>query len=277
MKTLYFCWIALIGFSACASTETFSPAPDPVTEKPAGQGRSIEILCYNIHHCNPPSRPGVIDLESVARVIRDSGAEIVGLQEVDVYTERSGKSLHMAKELAEMTGMDYYYFSKGIDYQGGEYGTAILSKYPLSDTTTLLLPAEEGTEQRTLSVATVTLDEDTKIRFANTHLDYTSASNALSQAKKIISYFQDKTLPAIMVGDFNSVPNSGPILHLDGYFSRTCRNDCAPTSPADNPRKVIDFIMYKGKDDFNVGLHQVIQEPYASDHLPVKATLVLKE
>ncbi|MCE7055215.1 endonuclease/exonuclease/phosphatase family protein [Algoriphagus sp. AGSA1] len=261
------------GISSCANSEE---PTKPVLQYPVAlEGRPIKVLSYNIHHCNPPSRPDFIDLEAISRVIVESGAEIVGLQEVDVFTSRSGSDLDMAKELAEMSGMPFYYFSKGIDYKGGEYGTAILSKFPLSETATILLPAEEGTEQRTISIATVSLEDGTSYKFANTHLDYSSASKALSQAERIVDYFEGEKSPLILVGDFNSTPNSTPILKLDGRFTRTCKNDCAPTIPVINPNKTIDFIMFSSEKDFKVESHRVIQETYASDHLPVVAELIL--
>lgn len=238
--------------------------------------REIVVLNYNIHHSNPPSKPGFIDLDAIARVIVASKAEIVGLQEVDMFTERSGSDLDMVKELSKRTGLSYFHFSKGIDFQGGEYGTAILSKYPLSDKQTIMLPAAEGTEQRTLSVVTVTLEDEKSYKFANTHLDFTSTENTLEQAKGITQYFEKEQLPVILVGDFNSVPNSDPINHLDEMFSRTCITDCAPTIPVDNPNRTIDFIMYKRLADFSVKSMEVIQEKYASDHLPVQVVLVLR-
>ncbi|MDR7128129.1 endonuclease/exonuclease/phosphatase family metal-dependent hydrolase [Algoriphagus sp. 4150] len=273
MNKYFLLLFLMVGFAACANSEqpTHTLQPDP--EKP--KGRAIKVLSYNIHHSNPPSRPDFIDLEAIAKVIKESKAEIVGLQEVDVFTSRSGSDLHMAKSLAEMTEMPYFYFSKGIDYEGGEYGTAILSKYPLTDTKTILLPAEEGTEQRTISVATVNLEKGLRYQFANTHLDFSSERNALSQAEMIVQYFAEETMPVILVGDFNSTPDSAPISTLDGSFTRTCRNDCAPTIPVINPKKTIDFIMYRRSGDFTVRNHRVIKESYASDHLPVLAELIL--
>src|SRR5690554_6085119 len=77
--------------------------------------QTIGVLSYNIHHANPPSMPDSIDLGAIARVIVDSGAELIALQEVDVNTLRSGKSLDQAEELGKLTGMNVS-FSKGIDY-----------------------------------------------------------------------------------------------------------------------------------------------------------------
>ncbi|MBC8125022.1 MAG: tetratricopeptide repeat protein [Candidatus Kapabacteria bacterium] len=90
----------------------------------------IRVLCYNIHHANPPSRPDFIDMVAIANVIKQEQPDLVALQEVDAYTTRSGKALHQAEELGRLTGMKVY-FAKAIDYGGGEYGVAILSKFPM--------------------------------------------------------------------------------------------------------------------------------------------------
>src|SRR5690606_1629000 len=143
-----------LGTSAC------SGKPQKDQEKESIPAPEIKILSYNIHHANPPSKPDLIDLEAIAKVIMESGADLVAVQEVDVYTERSGKESHQAEELARLTDM-FYFFSKGIDYQGGEYGTAILSKYPISDMQRHELPNLEGvnSEPRTLAVVTVTIND----------------------------------------------------------------------------------------------------------------------
>ena len=92
------------------------------TSRSGSKENSIKVLSYNIHHANPPSKPEFIDLPAIAQVIRKSGAELVALQEVDVFTDRSGKNSNQAEELAKLLDMEFF-FSKGIDYQGGEYGT----------------------------------------------------------------------------------------------------------------------------------------------------------
>lgn len=239
--------------------------------------REIHVLSYNIRHSNPPTKPGFIDLDAIARVIVESQAELVGLQEVDMFTQRSGASLDMVRELSDRTGLGYFYFSKGIDFQGGEYGTAILSKYPLSANETILLPAAEGTEQRTLSVVKVSLAEGETVIFANTHLDFTAPERTLAQAEYITQYFKEEKQAVILVGDFNATPTSPAIAHLDQMFTRTCMSDCEPTYPYDEPSRTIDFIMFKDADCFAVKSTHVIPEKYASDHLPVKAILLKNE
>jgi endonuclease/exonuclease/phosphatase family metal-dependent hydrolase len=237
---------------------------------------TLTVLSYNIHHANPPSEPDKIDLEAIANVINESRADLVGLQEVDVHTIRSGKSSNQAEVLGEMTGM-HVFFSRGIDYQGGEYGTAILSRYPIKQAERFELPNLEGlqAEPRTLAVVTVAV-EGKWVKFANTHLDYTNGENNLLQVNKILEMFKGEESPIILVGDFNALPDSPSIQLLDQHFTRSCVVDCGFTIPQVQPNRTIDFIMASKDAPFEVTDHEVIDEPYASDHLPVRAVYRMK-
>jgi len=233
----------------------------------------IRVLAYNIHHANPPSLPDSIDLPAIARVIRESGADLVALQEVDVRTSRSGKSIHQAEALAELTGM-YFYFSRSISFQGGEYGNAILSRYPIENSEKIALSTQEGTEPRALLLATVALPTGQKVLFAATHLDFSNPEITARQARNITEQLRNQPMPVILAGDFNATPGSKAISELDRYFQRTCVENCPPTIPVINPEKTIDFIFYSRNKYIEVVHHEVIPETYASDHLPVAATLV---
>src|SRR5690606_16407303 len=80
--------------------------------------QNIRVLSFNIHHGNPPSeKETVVNLDTIAQIIKKSGADLVGLQEIDVNIGRSYNE-NQAKKLAELTGM-HYIFSKGINYENG--------------------------------------------------------------------------------------------------------------------------------------------------------------
>ena len=236
------------------------------------------VLTYNIHHGNPPSKPDTIDIEAIAQVILAVQPDVVALQEVDVHTERSGRDLSQAEALATLTGM-YVYFKETMPYQGGSYGLAILSKFPILATQGYDLPTLEGidAEPRSLAVVTVQLPNQQKLKFGCTHLDHSHAANNLLQAREITNLYGDETMPVIIAGDFNAEPQSETIAHLDEYFTRTCQDTCGGTIPVHMPLKEIDFIMYKPGALLKVLHHEVIQETYASDHLPVGATFVIGE
>lgn len=236
----------------------------------------LKILTYNIHHANPPSKPEFIDLIAIAKVINKKKPDLVALQEVDVNNRRSGAELDQAKELGRLTGM-HHFFVKGIDYEGGAYGIAVLSKFPILNVDSLRLPMAEGSggEPRVLAVVTVEPEKGKPVSFACTHLDL-KEQNRILQSAAISDKLNQYKHPVILCGDFNAKPGSDVIDYFDQYFSRTkVEGAAAFTIPEKNPDREIDFVMYKPKAAFKQKKHLVIQEPYASDHLPVYVELVL--
>lgn len=249
----------------------------PVSGDTAAKQATVTVLSYNIHHANPPSKPGLIDLPAIAKVIKQQGADLVALQEVDVHTGRSGASLHEAEELARLTGMSAY-FAKAIDYDGGDYGVAILSKFPMDQTKNTPLPTDDNTkgEHRTLATAVIVLPNHKKFVFACTHLDAQRGdANRQLQIKKIVDVLKGETLPVVIAGDFNAVPESSVIQQLDQSFTRSCVTHCPFTIPETNPNRTIDYIAFAPAKSFAVLSHSVVDEAYASDHRPVKAVLQL--
>ena len=271
MKYLFLNFI--IGAALLAAS--CSKAINPVATTAAAS--SLRVMAYNIHHANPPSRPDFIDIEAIANTIKAQNPDLVALQEVDVNTERSGK-FNQAEEIAKRLGM-HYYFGKAIDHQGGDYGVAILSKFPLSETQVHRLPSKPETkgEPRVLATAKIKLPNGTLIRFGSTHLDAQKAPvNRQLQIDEMARIATAEELPFIIAGDFNATPDSDVIAALDRVFTRTCQN-CAPTIPVNNPNKTIDFIAFKAPaGKFSVSSNQVIDEKYASDHLPVVAVISIK-
>lgn len=234
--------------------------------------KELRILCYNVHHCSPPSKKDFIDIDAIVNVINKTKPDLVALQEIDVNTERSGKNIDQAKELGRLTGM-YSFFAKTIDFQGGEYGVAVLSKYPFISTQAIELPMEHnaGGEPRAIAAVIIEPVEGHKIAFASTHLDLKEENKEL-QINAIVDYVQDIDIPIILAGDFNAKPDSYVVQELDKVFQRTC-TDCPFTIPEVKPNRTIDYISFTPKDAFGVVKHEVIKEPYASDHLPVFAIL----
>ena len=269
MKTLLRLLFLMISVSAFAESPRLNDDGSILKDK------ILKVMSYNIHHCNPPSAGDKIDVAAIARVISKEKPDFVALQEVDVNTERSGKGSNQAKELAKLTGMNFY-FSKAIDHQGGDYGVAVLSKFPILDSARFTLPIAEGLtgETRTIAAITVEVAKGKKIIFASTHLDLKEATR-LSQAALIVKHFEKSGIPMILGGDFNALPDSKVIGYFDQHFKRTCQ-DCDPTIPVENPNRTIDFIMYKPAGTFESLSTRVIDEKYASDHLPVISEIKMK-
>jgi endonuclease/exonuclease/phosphatase family metal-dependent hydrolase len=235
--------------------------------------KELKVMSYNIHIGNPPSEPKLIDLNSIVKAIKAENPDLIALQEVDVNTGRSGK-INQAQIIAENLGMNFF-FAKAIDHDGGDYGVCILSKYPISDTKIHRLTTLKGTngEPRVLATAKIQMENGSFIRFGSTHLDAQKESdNRAIQIKEINQIAEGENLPFIIAGDLNAEEESAEIKKLDEIFIRTCQN-CAPTFPVVKPKKTIDFIAFKKGNLFKTLKHKVVQEHYASDHLPVVATI----
>lgn len=249
-------------------------SPKPLEQATGTQ--SIQVMTYNVHHCNPPEKAGIIDVDAIAAVISEQRADIVAVQEVDVNTNRSGK-IDEAALLAAKAGYPYYFFGKAMDYDQGQYGVLVLSKFPIADTQTYHLPKAEmkGGEPRVLAAVTLTLPGGKSIRFGSTHLEAFNSVSRLMQIEEINRIAGKTLLPFIIAGDMNATVGSDVIRSLDTQFTRTCSN-CPSTFWEGNETGAIDFIGFKPQDAFMVLSHRVVQNKEASDHMPVVAELKFK-
>lgn len=265
----------LVQLSVAVIFLTVSCSPRKV-QSGAASGDILKVMTYNVHHCNPPGKPNIIDVDAIAAVIKQQGADIVAVQEVDVYTGRSGK-INQAEQLAAKAGYGFYYFGKAMDFDSGGYGVLILSRYPLSDTNTYPLPVagEKGGEPRVLAAATVALPNGRSVRFGSTHLEAYNNASRILQVKEISRIAGKTVLPFIVAGDLNATEGGDVIRILDAHFTRTCYK-CPSTFWEEGETGAIDFIAFGPKDTFGVLSHHVVPNKDASDHMPVIAALQLK-
>lgn len=144
---------------------TAEPETEPVTTEPPEKTLTLRVGTYNIKHGADAGG----DLTLIGNVIKEAGLDICGLQEVDFKTRRVG-GVDQPALLAKAAGMEYYKYTPAIDYQGGKYGTLILSRYPIEEFeyTTLYSGEKEG---RAIGHAKINVD-GCIIDFFNTHLSY---------------------------------------------------------------------------------------------------------
>lgn len=269
MYRLFFL-VALFTFSIPGFSFWYEVGHDEKVE--VGKGIDLRVMTYNIRHANPPSKPDSIDIDAIVRVISAEEPDLVALQEIDDGTRRSGTG-NQAEIIAEKLGMNYF-FGKAIDFDNGEYGVAILSRWTLSDQTVHRLPGSPADELRVLATVRVELADGSSLIFGSTHLDHKKDSSVrLEQMQRIQEISSTQPLPLVVAGDFNAAPGSPAIDLFDQEFTRTC-GECAPTYPAVGPEKAIDFIGFKDRQgQIRVKKHEVKAEPYPSDHLPVSTIL----
>jgi endonuclease/exonuclease/phosphatase family metal-dependent hydrolase len=230
---------------------------------------SLRVVSYNIHHGEGVD--GKLDLARIAKVMTDAKADLVALQEVDKNTTRT-KKVDQAAELARLSGLNGV-FGKAIDLQGGEYGQAVLSRFPLTLKKVHVLPGKPGIETRVAVETTVTLPSG-ELTFVGTHFAHDDAPSRKDQAAKVIELFGTRTGPVILAGDFNATPESEPMkAFAAGWGFATPAGKGLLTIPAENPRRQIDFILVRPAARWAVVEAKVIPEAVASDHRPVLAVV----
>jgi endonuclease/exonuclease/phosphatase family metal-dependent hydrolase len=253
--------------------------------------REIRVLTYNIRHGEGMDHK--IDLPRIAKVIVAAKPDIVALEEVDQGTKRAG-GVDQPAEFARLTGMKAV-FGRNIPYDGGGYGTAVLTRLPVRSSKSVKLKpfykdTPEHKEQRGVQVIELGEKGEMPLLFLCTHLDFRPPDDERMNSAETINDLMRKRggEPAIIAGDFNALPDSGPIRELAKEWKIAAWKDGSETEigdgagkdakavvtfPADKPDHCIDYVMYRPADRWKVVELRVLDEPVASDHRPVLAVL----
>ncbi|MCP5522640.1 MAG: endonuclease/exonuclease/phosphatase family protein [Verrucomicrobiales bacterium] len=233
-------------------------------------------MTYNIHHGEGVD--GKLDLPRIAEVIKAQAPDLVALQEVDKGVARTDR-VDTPAELARLTGMTAL-FHNNYAYQGGEYGNAILSRFPVvSESNTHLKMLREG-EQRGVLQAVVELPGGRHLLFAATHIDYrrddAERLQNIQEFKGLLGQYP--ALPFILCGDFNDFPNSRVHAAMKEDFvdswEKVGEGD-GFTFSSDRPRSRIDYVWVARRDSAPQPKRTWIPETQASDHLPLVFELEL--
>lgn len=171
--------------------------------KPTEQ--TLTVATYNIRH----GRDVDFAWNRLADHIRAVGADLVGIQEVDMFTARS-RGLDSLAGLSAAAGLPHALFTPVMDYDGGQYGTAILSRYPLTAAEVHPLPFGNY-EPRAFGYVRVLLPSNddpngTSVCFLNTHLSYESAEQQYTQLAALADWIgkHPAKAPTVLTGDFNT-------------------------------------------------------------------------
>lgn len=235
----------------------------------AGAEATLRVLSYNIHHGR--GTDGLVDLSRVAAVIRGCEADLVFLQEVDDRTVRTG-GVDQTAELVRLTGL-HGEFGRQIDYQGGRYGQAILSRTPLAEPRVHVLPGHPDRETRIAFSAETQIGERSLV-VVGTHLHHRDPAERLGQAEALAA-LELGDGPMVLGGDLNAVPESEPLAALLTTWRATTAEPMS-TFPAGDPTRQIDFILYRPAGVLEAGPVCVLDEPIASDHRPILAVFTLR-
>jgi endonuclease/exonuclease/phosphatase family metal-dependent hydrolase len=230
-------------------------------------------MTYNIHVGVGMDKK--LDLQRIADVIIKEKPDLVGLQEVDRGVKRTEGKDEIA-ELARMTHMDYA-FAHNLDFQGGQYGVAMLSRFLLNNVEHHMFENKREAERRGLLRAQVDVGGKL-VNFVTTHLDYQYSDGRVFETEQMLKFLENVNGPLIVVADMNDEP-AGDAYKLmlskftDAWVTSRQKGD-GFSYPADKPLKRIDYVFLRG-DAMKAKKARTV-ETLASDHVPVVVDLEIK-
>jgi len=254
----------------------------------------IRVMTYNVHSCI--GRDLRHDLQRIARVIEAHEPDIVALQELDIR-HKLPDGLDQPMEIARYLEMDYH-FHPSIKVAEGQYGNAILSRYPFKKIAARQLPPIKEEIKLTRiekwfrfafeprGIIWTQLDVNgTPVQVLTTHLGLITEERKIQMAMIRSSQWlnaEECAPPVIFLGDFNDTPRSQLYKTLTVQEGFRDAQASAPdhrrsaTFFSGLPWRCLDHIFVKGVKavrSCTVPWNKLTR--LASDHLPVIADIEL--
>ncbi len=212
------------------------------------------------------------NLAHQADVIRAADADVVVLSEVEVNCHYTGH-VDMAAELGSKVGMFQCFAGAMVVPPKGMRGNAVLSRHDMEYIDSWTIPSTPGVQTR--SALLVLIKGGNPFYLVSTHLCHVKGDKGgdaarVAAIKNILEHVKPyaEKYPVVIVGDFNSSPDRPAIKAL-----REAKWEVAQplkSYPAPDPKVAIDHFAYDPADKrIEIVSRQTIDEPFASDHLPV--------
>jgi endonuclease/exonuclease/phosphatase family metal-dependent hydrolase len=250
---------------------------DLKADKTQAAPAELKVVSYNIRY-----RVGD-DLKRLIKLLKEDpeigGAHVIGLQEVDRNKRRTG-NVNTARQLAEALGMRYAWAAPP-DTDGDqeeETGVAILSVFPLTDASRILLTHEGPGGRRRVAVGATVRVGETPVRVYSVH-----AETRMPVEKKVEHWqavLDDLRLHpgaagAIVVGDFNTIKGKDVkaarrLFEREGF--KAPHGDGNKTWRTFVIKLKLDWLWLRGLEPRSSGIDKEIG---LSDHWPLWATVRL--
>jgi endonuclease/exonuclease/phosphatase family metal-dependent hydrolase len=284
--------LACLALAGCATA--FLDATPPVLSYPAPDGalsRVVErhdgrlrIMTLNIAHGRGESFHQLLqrtattlaNLDSIATLLKASGADVVALQEADGPSFWSGNFSHI-DYLANHGDFSRSVRGAHADGLGLSYGTALMARLDLRDPQAITFDPALSPVPKGFVVSTVSWPDnpDVEVDIVSLHLDFASEANRRRQATELIRTLQDRQRPLIVTGDFNnSWQENSTVRQICQALTLSAYNPEAPgldTFPALGER--LDWILVSPGIAFRS--YRVLPDS-VSDHRGVLADLELE-
>lgn len=227
----------------------------------------LKILSWNIWTAG--------DFDATTSFIKQSGADVIGLQEVqDNDPER--KVIDYLHKL----GYEYVFAPVIKIWDGKEHidGPAVFSKYPIKSFKKYILTKNEGRAAAQVDIQI----KDKLLHVFSTHLSHAHQKPSKiqeEQARNLTKLIPEKN--SILMGDFNALPESNAIKIVERYMINVDKKNQPTWSVYENGCETcrvksvvhrLDYIFISNNlkaENYTVGSSN------ASDHLPISVNIEL--
>jgi endonuclease/exonuclease/phosphatase family metal-dependent hydrolase len=184
---------------------------------PGAAPSHLKIISWNLHYGVTPGLTGgpAVDLGATVDYLRAQDADVVLVQEVVRGWILAGGT-DVLQYLADGLHMNYAY----VGAHDRQFGNAILSRYPITDSSMIRLPYGAGPQGRSAIVGTIATSKG-PIQFVSVHLQHKDDdATRVSEVKALLAGL--KPVPSrVVAGDFNDTPGSRAVALMlaAGYTS----------------------------------------------------------
>jgi endonuclease/exonuclease/phosphatase family metal-dependent hydrolase len=243
-------------------------------------GVKLRVLQWNIHH--GVGTDGKYSIDRQATWIAKFNPDVVTLNEVEKYTSwgNEDQPARFASLLQSKTGHTWYYhFAQEYgDWSSNGKGHLILSRYPFASTSHATTTASSGLNGAgAMSEARITVNGRT-INVIVAHLDPSSTTMRLTQAKEVIYWASSFAQNRLITGDMNAWPDQTSIAEYDKTYkdswavatSKGTAYQYSGLSPDGATKKGrIDYIFYSsGAPNLSTVSSQVYDTRDSSGYMP---------
>ena len=240
------------------------------------ESRAIRVVTYNVHKCQGLDRR--VRPARIAAVLRETGADVIALQEVVSVEDDARRELHQARFIAEELGLEFR-IGENRKHAGGAYGNVVLTRLPVEHCRNYDITWRWREPRGCLRVDVRTdLPGEPVLHLYNVHLG-TAFIERRHQGRRLVSdaVLREGRLegPRVVLGDFNEWTH-GLASRLLGeelqsadvrQHLRTRR-----TYPGAFPLLHLDHVYYdRALELERLALHRSRTALVASDHLPLVA------
>jgi endonuclease/exonuclease/phosphatase family metal-dependent hydrolase len=237
--------------------------PDDRVGSPGSEG--VRLINYNVHLAIDAD--GQLDPEEIARVIEQSGPDVVALQEVPRGWAGAGTT-DLAEWFSQRLRMPYRFAPAADD----QFGNLILSRLPVIRARAVLLPRIDGAMDRSYLLVMVDVGGGRNLTLIDAHLEGNDRDHR-AHTEQLLSEVREAP-HTVIAGDMNMQPDDPDVLLFQraGLVSAQDQAGRGAVSTATHPKKQpggvdrVDWIF--GTTDISFSSFAVGRSE-AADHLPL--------